>query len=128
MVFGIAQGQRAASVDKVFFSSRRRHTRCSRDWSSDVCSSDLGALVHRIVRQVELGGPDPLRQDQQQLFDLLRRQRQLGYRRGWPGGGPPGFPAPAAALSPPPPRVSKKRVPPPPPPPGARTHAPAGAP
>src|SRR5690606_41047563 len=26
----------------VFFSSRRRHTRFSRDWSSDVCSSDLG--------------------------------------------------------------------------------------
>src|SRR2546429_6953859 len=30
-------------LDRVlfFFSSRRRHTRCSRDWSSDVCSSDL---------------------------------------------------------------------------------------
>src|SRR5690606_41162189 len=28
-----------------FFSSRRRHTRFSRDWSSDVCSSDLRALV-----------------------------------------------------------------------------------
>src|SRR5256884_4677623 len=28
-----------------FFSSRRRHTRCSRDWSSDVCSSDLYAAV-----------------------------------------------------------------------------------
>src|SRR6266542_6855020 len=27
-----------------FFSSRRRHTRCYRDWSSDVCSSDLVAL------------------------------------------------------------------------------------
>src|SRR3989449_8419143 len=27
-----------------FFSSRRRHTRCSRDWSSDVCSSDLNTL------------------------------------------------------------------------------------
>src|SRR2546429_1016899 len=27
-----------------FFSSRRRHTRCSRDWSSDVCSSDLAKL------------------------------------------------------------------------------------
>src|SRR5207302_4662333 len=27
-----------------FFSSRRRHTRFSRDWSSDVCSSDLLAL------------------------------------------------------------------------------------
>src|SRR5205814_6932845 len=26
-----------------FFSSRRRHTRCLSDWSSDVCSSDLGA-------------------------------------------------------------------------------------
>src|SRR2546429_4875835 len=26
------------------FSSRRRHTRCSRDWSSDVCSSDLWAV------------------------------------------------------------------------------------
>src|SRR3954462_13058313 len=25
-----------------FFSSRRRHTILSRDWSSDVCSSDLG--------------------------------------------------------------------------------------
>src|SRR2546422_5010907 len=28
-----------------FFSSRRRHTRCSRDWSSDVCSSDLAAVL-----------------------------------------------------------------------------------
>src|SRR5262245_65659220 len=27
-----------------FFSSRRRHTRCLSDWSSDVCSSDLPAL------------------------------------------------------------------------------------
>src|SRR5690606_39333817 len=26
-----------------FFSSRRRHTRFSRDWSSDVCSSDLNS-------------------------------------------------------------------------------------
>src|SRR6266498_4248406 len=28
----------------IFFSSRRRHTRCGRDWSSDVCSSDLPAV------------------------------------------------------------------------------------
>src|SRR2546421_32578 len=28
-----------------FFSSRRRHTRSDRDWSSDVCSSDLYAAV-----------------------------------------------------------------------------------
>src|SRR5690554_6999414 len=31
-----------------FFSSRRRHTRCGRDWSSDVCSSDL--LFSRIYQ------------------------------------------------------------------------------
>src|SRR4030042_1858166 len=29
-----------------FFSSRRRHTRCSRDWNSDVCSSDLSEVVY----------------------------------------------------------------------------------
>src|SRR3989440_2934536 len=42
-----------------FFSSRRRHTRSDRDWSSDVCSSDLEAtefgvdplLLVAIVRQ-----------------------------------------------------------------------------
>src|SRR3712207_2121253 len=44
-----------------FFSSRRRHTRYWRDWSSDVCSSDLlggltsgVVLVHRLAHQ--LGG------------------------------------------------------------------------
>src|SRR3989337_1321193 len=31
-----------------FFSSRRRHTRCYRDWSSDVCSSDLAAALFDI--------------------------------------------------------------------------------
>src|SRR5215510_16096471 len=42
-----------------FFSSRRRHTRWPRDWSSDVCSSDLraglaaaeGGLLGRARRQ-----------------------------------------------------------------------------
>src|SRR5690606_41029010 len=29
----------------LFFSSRRRHTRFSRDWSSDVCSSDLRLMI-----------------------------------------------------------------------------------
>src|SRR5690606_1402239 len=43
-----------------FFSSRRRHTRFSRDWSSDVCSSDL-PLALAAVRPGRgwwyLGGP-----------------------------------------------------------------------
>src|SRR6266536_5608073 len=30
-----------------FFSSRRRHTRSTRDWSSDVCSSDLEQLTEK---------------------------------------------------------------------------------
>src|SRR5439155_21396003 len=44
----------------VFFSSRRRHTRWPRDWSSDVCSSDLtrkglGSAIERAT--VEVGRP-----------------------------------------------------------------------
>src|SRR5690606_26975331 len=37
-----------------FFSSRRRHTRFSRDWSSDVCSSDLEMRVLRLDEALEL--------------------------------------------------------------------------
>src|SRR5690606_40380498 len=33
------------STSDFFFSSRGRHTRFSRDWSSDVCSSDLLAAA-----------------------------------------------------------------------------------
>src|SRR5690348_17729125 len=33
-----------------FFSSRRRHTRWTGDWSSDVCSSDLASRLHRSGR------------------------------------------------------------------------------
>src|SRR5256884_4185518 len=43
-----------------FFSSRRRHTRCSRDWSSDVCSSDLflaAAPRWRPAARTSLRGP-----------------------------------------------------------------------
>src|SRR5438128_4458246 len=41
-----------------FFSSRRRHTRCYRDWSSDVCSSDL-AGSGRSAGTGEQGNADP---------------------------------------------------------------------
>src|ERR1035438_10695684 len=32
-----------------FFSSRRRHTRCLSDWSSDVCSSDLEKTEFQVI-------------------------------------------------------------------------------
>src|SRR5690625_7400358 len=38
----------------VFLSSRRRHTRWPRDWSSDVCSSDLRDHVAPAVDDVEM--------------------------------------------------------------------------
>src|SRR5215203_5047286 len=49
-----------------FFSSRRRHTRYWRDWSSDVCSSDLGeapglmALEAAMDEMAEKLGMDPV--------------------------------------------------------------------
>src|ERR1035441_1095910 len=55
----------------LFFSSRRRHTRCLSDWSSDVCSSDLhpaagagechpgSGSARRPIRQWWLGLPHP---------------------------------------------------------------------
>src|SRR3989440_9066563 len=49
--FQAEDGIRDLSVTRVqtcvfFFSSRRRHTRSDRDWSSDVCSSDLKQKTH----------------------------------------------------------------------------------
>src|SRR2546421_5159166 len=38
-----------------FFSSRRRHTRSDRDWSSDVCSSDLSnTFIFHFIHKSEL--------------------------------------------------------------------------
>src|SRR5207245_5551432 len=38
-----------------FFASRRRHTRCYRDWSSDVCSSDLPTLTVPFCTWIMIG-------------------------------------------------------------------------
>src|SRR3712207_2330353 len=45
MVMRLTQGFRVV----FFFSSRRRHTRYWRDWSSDVCSSDLRSTVGTVT-------------------------------------------------------------------------------
>src|SRR3712207_7687924 len=59
--------RRLMSICYFFFSSRRRHTRYWRDWSSDVCSSDLTVppieeyLGEEILERIErvLGGRRP---------------------------------------------------------------------
>src|SRR5690606_36010848 len=73
-----------------FFSSRRRHTRFSRDWSSDVCSSDLdhdGLLGADDRGQCGRGGQAPAVGDDEHVEvaaarDDLRDQ----VRGGEPGG------------------------------------------
>src|SRR5690606_40969611 len=49
-----------------FFSSRRRHTSFSRDWSSDVCSSDLGRLEPPAT-----GGPEHGREERLPLLSFV---------------------------------------------------------
>src|SRR5207249_6371243 len=64
-----------------FFSSRRRHTRSKRDWSSDVCSSDLidiAQVAHDVhhLRMIETFILDLIDAIQIGLARHLRRQRQ----------------------------------------------------
>src|SRR5690606_40305644 len=56
-----------------FFSSRRRHTRFSRDWSSDVCSSDLAPDPGFQL----LAGDNGRRGFHQRLEDLERGRIEL---------------------------------------------------
>src|SRR6266508_6305718 len=48
-----------------FFSSRRRHTSWARDWSSDVCSSDLVGVD--VEGDLDLGNPTGRRRDADEL-------------------------------------------------------------
>src|SRR2546429_6255233 len=59
-------------VAVFFFSSRRRHTRCSRDWSSDVCSSDLyNAWLVQLIEKEQAPGLYIARQWDNILFDVM---------------------------------------------------------
>src|SRR5206468_6388619 len=57
--------------------SRRRHTRSDRDWSSDVCSSDLAVLGVEIPPPPRAAGRWPLRQVRP--CSGATAWRQLGY-------------------------------------------------
>src|SRR5690242_21940164 len=71
-----------------FFSSRSRHTRLTCDWSSDVCSSDLGKLLldlcggradqEAAFRRQEPGGARGLRRNAQRS-----EERRVGKEYRW---------------------------------------------
>src|SRR5207237_10063879 len=71
-----------------FFSSRRRHTRFKCDWSSDVCSSDLGLLRQRqavveVIEVLPVAVTEVRAEDQQtppRLERLRRGAQHLQYR------------------------------------------------
>src|SRR5690606_39553587 len=57
------------------FSSRRRHTRFSRDWSSDVCSSDLAHHIEVVFDDGHrVSGIDQLAERAQQFGDVVEMQ------------------------------------------------------
>src|SRR5206468_5730721 len=63
-----------------FFSSRRRHTRSDRDWSSDVCSSDLHTFARRRtawrpLRLRHRSGHWPIRSSRRKAFSCMARVR-----------------------------------------------------
>src|SRR2546429_1204733 len=78
----LATNSTASLAFAIFFSSRRRHTRCSRDWSSDVCSSDLQVLddlAHQMEPRREHPGHDPGRRPSHGEGTVF--ERQPGHER-----------------------------------------------
>src|SRR5437868_12594791 len=80
-----------------FFSSRRRHTRSKRDWSSDVCSSDLFLFARgrtktnprcrslRVDAKAGLrgpsSGPDPARSEERRVGKECRSRRAMNREK-----------------------------------------------
>src|SRR5699024_11568570 len=58
-----------------FFSSRRRHTRSKRDWSSDVCSSDLDGKIKHIFKEIFKAGLDIQKDDRQKELLVSRKRK-----------------------------------------------------
>src|SRR2546430_3855992 len=71
-----------------FFSSRRRHTRFDCDWSSDVCSSDLGVVegVRRPRCEIPPGEPRPVAAHQLDALTVRDPQStRIRHRGAWGG-------------------------------------------
>src|SRR5262249_60106462 len=78
-------------VIAFFFSSRRRHTRLVSDWSSDVCSSDLGPRRRsrgslrvglEAIREIVAAAHRLAKQDARDRERLLHDAREIG-RASW---------------------------------------------
>src|SRR5204862_2635912 len=63
-----------------FFSSRRRHTRSLRDWSSDVCSSDLNGDARAALNLLELSAAAAPVVDGRRVIDVDRVQQAIQRR------------------------------------------------
>src|SRR6266480_5147598 len=75
-----------------FFSSRRRHTRLTCDWSSDVCSSDLSddPTVHPLIDPNYLGEAS----DMDKMVEAVRIAREIFATKAFaPWAGPELMPA-----------------------------------
>src|SRR5262245_65309294 len=79
----MTEGATDIVLSDFFFSSRRRHTRCLSDWSSDVCSSDLrnGRQIvmfgHPIARKTEAIG------EPREIEGIAQGLRCRGAGRNW---------------------------------------------
>src|SRR5438045_8213404 len=68
-----------------FFSSRRRHTRCLSDWSSDVCSSDLIRDLEELRRRIsgpKAAGAEGVRkrEDLGNAASVMAKSTEVGER------------------------------------------------
>src|SRR5690625_7912149 len=79
------QGAHALVVTVFFFSSRRRHTRWPRDWSSDVCSSDLSPGIGLLGRALLLRDVFPRPGLTLRGGERRSEERRVGKERRWRG-------------------------------------------
>src|SRR5690625_3556832 len=103
----------ASFTTAFFFSGRRRHTRWPRDWSSDVCSSDLplgaqegearqgqeagrGCLGHRSQRVDADAHPPPLGRGLPRLCQARSEERRVGKESRSPAASAPDDQSPAS--------------------------------
>src|SRR5262245_64095807 len=80
-LFSVTIGIVCYGCFSFFFSSRRRHTRCLSDWSSDVCSSDLIGWWERRAERRLRDGNFKLGLLEARAFDVYNRVEKKLFPR-----------------------------------------------